>query len=112
MTPSNFYSFLWLDEVSPWVYWIVSIRNINVFSQLSCLSSWAGEKIEIALQSIRPYLQKDGGDVEFVELTEDNIVKVKLGQIIKFQILLNDTLYDCQLLRVATSSTYDSNLSI
>ncbi len=36
------------------------------------------EKIEIALQSIRPYLQKDGGDVEFVELTKDNIVKVKL----------------------------------
>ncbi|MFK8037926.1 MAG: NifU family protein [Crocinitomicaceae bacterium] len=36
------------------------------------------EKIEIALQSIRPYLQKDGGDVEFVELTEDNTVKVKL----------------------------------
>ncbi len=36
------------------------------------------EKIEIALQSIRPYLQKDGGDVEFVELTEDNVVKVKL----------------------------------
>lgn len=36
------------------------------------------EKIEIALQSIRPFLQKDGGDVEFVELTEDNIVKVRL----------------------------------
>jgi len=36
------------------------------------------EKIEIALQSIRPYLQKDGGDVEFIELTEDNVVKVKL----------------------------------
>lgn len=36
------------------------------------------EKIEIALQSIRPYLQKDGGDVEFVELTEDNTVKVRL----------------------------------
>ncbi len=36
------------------------------------------EKIEVAIQSIRPYLQKDGGDVEFVELTDDNIVKVKL----------------------------------
>ena len=36
------------------------------------------EKIQAALQSIRPYLQKDGGDVEFVELTEDNVVKVKL----------------------------------
>jgi len=36
------------------------------------------EKIEVALTSIRPYLQKDGGDVEFVELTEDNTVKVRL----------------------------------
>ncbi|MDX1351345.1 MAG: NifU family protein [Putridiphycobacter sp.] len=36
------------------------------------------EKIEVAIQSIRPYLQKDGGDVEFIELTEDNTVKVKL----------------------------------
>jgi Fe-S cluster biogenesis protein NfuA len=36
------------------------------------------EKIEIAIQSIRPYLQKDGGDVELVELTKDNVVKVKL----------------------------------
>ena len=36
------------------------------------------EKIEIALQSIRPFLQKDGGDVEFVELTKDNIVRVRL----------------------------------
>ncbi|MCG8577579.1 MAG: NifU family protein [Flavobacteriales bacterium] len=36
------------------------------------------EKIEIALQSIRPYLQKDGGDVELVELTESNVLKVRL----------------------------------
>jgi len=36
------------------------------------------EKIEIALQSIRPFLQKDGGDVEFVELTDDNVVRVRL----------------------------------
>lgn len=36
------------------------------------------ERIEIALQSIRPFLQKDGGDVELVEVTSDNIVKVRL----------------------------------
>jgi len=36
------------------------------------------DKILEAIESIRPYLQKDGGDVEFVELTKDNIVKVKL----------------------------------
>lgn len=31
-----------------------------------------------AIAQIRPYLQRDGGDIEFVELTEDNIVKVRL----------------------------------
>ncbi|MDO4393958.1 MAG: NifU family protein [Bacillota bacterium] len=36
------------------------------------------EKIIEALEQIRPFLQRDGGDLEFVELTEDNIVKVRL----------------------------------
>lgn len=36
------------------------------------------EKVENVLDLIRPYLRVDGGDVELVEITEDNIVKVKL----------------------------------
>jgi len=36
------------------------------------------EKIEAALEKIRPFLQRDGGDVELVEVTEDGEVKVKL----------------------------------
>lgn len=36
------------------------------------------EKIEIALNQIRPILQRDGGDIEFVDVTEDNIVNVRL----------------------------------
>ena len=36
------------------------------------------EKINNALDQIRPFLQRDGGDIEFVEYTEDNIVKVRL----------------------------------
>ncbi|MBN2445036.1 MAG: NifU family protein [Spirochaetales bacterium] len=36
------------------------------------------ESVETALNDIRPYLQADGGDVQLVEVTEDNIVKVKL----------------------------------
>lgn len=36
------------------------------------------EKIKKALGEVRPFLQRDGGDIEFVELTEDKIVKVKL----------------------------------
>ncbi len=36
------------------------------------------EKIELSLAKVRPYLQNDGGDISFVELTDDNTVKVKL----------------------------------
>jgi Fe-S cluster biogenesis protein NfuA len=36
------------------------------------------EKVEVALQDIRPALQADGGDVELVDVTEDGVVKVKL----------------------------------
>jgi Fe-S cluster biogenesis protein NfuA len=34
-------------------------------------------KIENALAEVRPYLQADGGDVFFVEITEEMIVKVR-----------------------------------
>ena len=36
------------------------------------------EDIQKALQDIRPALQRDGGDVQFVDVTEDGIVKLKL----------------------------------
>lgn len=36
------------------------------------------EKIEAALNKIRPALEADGGGVELVEVTDDGIVKVKL----------------------------------
>ena len=35
-------------------------------------------KINLTLSEIRPYLQADGGDVQFRELTDDMIVKVQL----------------------------------
>lgn len=35
------------------------------------------EKIQAAIDEIRPFLQRDGGDVEFVEY-EDGVVKVRL----------------------------------
>lgn len=35
-------------------------------------------KIEGALTEIRPFLESDGGDMHFVELTDDWVVKVKL----------------------------------
>ena len=36
------------------------------------------EDILKALDTIRPYLQADDGDIELIEVTEDAIVKVKL----------------------------------
>jgi Fe-S cluster biogenesis protein NfuA len=36
------------------------------------------EKVENVLKKLRPYLQVDGGDVELIEITDDNIAKVKL----------------------------------
>ena len=36
------------------------------------------QNVKSIIDQIRPYLQQDGGDVEFVELTADNVVKVKL----------------------------------
>lgn len=35
-------------------------------------------KVLETIELLRPYLQMDGGDMEFVELTEDNIVRVRL----------------------------------
>lgn len=34
-------------------------------------------KVELALDTIRPHLETDGGDVEVVEITDEMIVKVK-----------------------------------
>jgi Fe-S cluster biogenesis protein NfuA len=36
------------------------------------------EKVQKAINEIRPNLQADGGDVELVEVMEDGTVKVKL----------------------------------
>lgn len=36
------------------------------------------KKVQNVISQIRPYLQQDGGDIEFVEYTDDNVVNVKL----------------------------------
>lgn len=36
------------------------------------------EQVEKALDKIRPALQRDGGDVQLIEVGDDGIVKVKL----------------------------------
>ena len=36
------------------------------------------ERVLKARDRVRPYLQSDGGDIQLVEITKDNTVKVKL----------------------------------
>ncbi|CCO09299.1 NifU family protein [Desulfotomaculum varum] len=36
------------------------------------------EKVKEVLEQVRPFLQRDGGDVEFVDCDENGVVKVKL----------------------------------
>jgi Fe-S cluster biogenesis protein NfuA len=36
------------------------------------------ERVEKALEKIRPYLVADGGDIEVLEITEDMVVKVEM----------------------------------
>lgn len=36
------------------------------------------EKVQEALNKVRPYLQRDGGDVELIDVTQDGEVKVRL----------------------------------
>ena len=35
-------------------------------------------KINKGIESVRPFLTADGGDVELVDVTKDNVVKVRL----------------------------------
>lgn len=36
------------------------------------------EKVKDIMEKVRPALQRDGGDVELVEVTPDGVVKVRL----------------------------------
>jgi len=36
------------------------------------------KKVISIINQIRPYLQNDGGDVKFVEITDENVVNVEL----------------------------------
>jgi len=36
------------------------------------------KKVENVIDQIRPYLEADGGNIRFVEITDDNVVNVEL----------------------------------
>lgn len=36
------------------------------------------KRVNTSIETIRPFLQNDGGDISLVEVTDENIVRVKL----------------------------------
>lgn len=36
------------------------------------------KKVQNVIEQVRPFLQQDGGDITFIELTDDNVVMVEL----------------------------------
>ena len=36
------------------------------------------ERVQAAIDKVRPFLQRDGGDVELVDVDSDGLVKVRL----------------------------------
>lgn len=42
------------------------------------MSMPSNEQVEAVLDTIRPTLQADGGNIELLEVTEDGVVKVRL----------------------------------
>ncbi|MBE6115035.1 MAG: NifU family protein [Erysipelotrichaceae bacterium] len=49
-------------------------------------------EVKEVIEKIRPYLQHDGGDVEFVSLDEDGIVKVRMLGACMDCLAINETL--------------------
>ncbi|MBE0636991.1 MAG: NifU family protein [Bacteroidales bacterium] len=45
---------------------------------MSIIKEELTKKVQNVIDQIRPYLQNDGGDIEFIELTDENIVNVRL----------------------------------
>jgi Fe-S cluster biogenesis protein NfuA len=57
------------------------LRMVSVLCSLRKLKKGASpmrEKVQEALNKVRPTLQKDGGDVVLIEVTNDGVVKVQL----------------------------------
>lgn len=56
------------------------LTDVRLFTYYSYIeeSLMLEEKVLTALQTVRPSLQADGGDVEFVSVSDDGVVSVKL----------------------------------
>jgi Fe-S cluster biogenesis protein NfuA len=55
----------------------LSLLVVGELQEVS-MSDAIHERVQAALDKVRPYLQGDGGDVELVEITADGVVRVRL----------------------------------
>src|SRR5690606_22813176 len=53
-------------------------RNKSIIMKKVSADTILLEKVEVALNGIRPYLEADGGDVKILEITADKVVKLEL----------------------------------
>jgi len=68
----------WNVEIEGLWHHLLKINYIyNCYSLLK-LNMNLLERVEQALDSIRPYLETDGGNVSIEEITPDNVVRLKL----------------------------------
>ena len=51
---------------------------MQLINELNMSSNEIRKRVEIALDEIRPFLQSDGGDINLLEITNNEIVKVQL----------------------------------
>ena len=51
-------------------------------------------KVEEAIERIRPYINRDGGEIELIDVSNDGIVKVKLHGACVGCSLADQTLYE------------------
>jgi Fe-S cluster biogenesis protein NfuA len=54
------------------------LRLQNKFTKDMTNTMSTKDRVLKALERVRPYLQSDGGDIEFVDISDDMTVKVKL----------------------------------
>ena len=54
------------------------MRLLNKITYEMTENSSIKDRVLKALERVRPYLQSDGGDIEFIDVSEDMTVKVKL----------------------------------
>lgn len=50
------------------------LKNKKMISEKAILT----DKVNFAIEQLRPFLKDDGGDMELVEIAEDGIVRVRL----------------------------------